>query len=173
MATTDTLFAGRRSHMAWHGWVSLATRLVLAGVWIYAASSKLGKPLTSARAVQAYQIFSYDVASMIGQALPIVELALGLLLLAGLFTRFSAAASAVLLVVFMAGIGSAWARGLQIDCGCFGGDGTLALGRKPEYVQEILRDVALLTCAAWLMWRPRGRFGLDARLDQRPGGTGS
>ncbi len=150
----------------WQRWVSLAARLFLAGVWIYAASSKIGKPLTSARAVQAYQIFPFDVAAAIGQALPVIELALGILLLVGLFTRFSAVASAALLVVFMAGIGSAWARGLQIDCGCFGGDGSLDFGRQPAYLQEILRDLGFLVVAAWLAWRPASPYSVDARLDR-------
>ncbi len=152
----------------WVRWVSLAARLVLAGVWIYAASTKIGRPLTSARAVQAYEIFPYDVAAVIGQALPIIELALGLLLLIGLFTRVSAGLSLLLLVVFMAGIASAWARGLEIDCGCFGGDGSLALGQEPQYLQEILRDIGYAACAAWLLWRPRSPLSVDARLERAP-----
>lgn len=154
----------------WARWVSLLARLVLAGVWIYAASTKIGRPLTSARAVQAYEIFPFDVAAMIGQALPIIELALGILLLIGLFTRVSAALSLVLLAVFVAGIASAWARGLQIDCGCFGGDGSLALGQEPQYLQEILRDIGYAACAAWLVWRPRSPYSVDSRLEPSPAG---
>lgn len=112
----------------WQRWVSLAARLALAAVWLYAASTKPGKPLTSARAVQAYDIFPYDLAGLIGQALPVVELALGLLLLVGLFVRPVAILSGILLVVFIAGIASAWARGLRIDCGCFGGGGAPGVG---------------------------------------------
>ena len=145
---------------AWQGWVSLLVRLVLAGVWIYAASSKIGRPLTSARAVQAYQIFPFDVAAVIGQALPIVELALGALLLLGLFTRFSAAASAVLLLVFMAGIASAWARGLQIDCGCFG-DGGADPDAFGKYPWEIARDVGLLLLSLLVVWLRRTPLALD------------
>lgn len=168
-------------HAPWQRWVSLLARLALAAVWIYAASTKLGKPLTSARAVQAYQIFPYDVAGVIGQALPVVELAIGLLLLVGLFVRPMAICSAALLVVFMAGIASAWARGLSIDCGCFGGDGSLPWDAEPAYLQEILRDVAFLALAAWLILRPRSPLAVDNRLDGSasaghrapPGGNGT
>ena len=47
----------------------------------------------------------------------------GLCLLCGLVTRVAAVVSAVLQLAFIIGISSAWARGLQIDCGCFGGGG--------------------------------------------------
>lgn len=148
-------------------WVSTAARLLLAGVWIYASVTKIPKPSESARAVQAYQLLPYDLAAHVGRILPILELALGLLLLIGLFTRFSAVVSAVLLVVFIAGIASAWYRGLQIDCGCFGGDGTLSYGRKPEYTAEIVRDVLFLAGAAWLALKPVSRFSVDGYLDSR------
>ena len=51
---------------------------------------------------------------------------LGLFLLAGLLTRWVAGAALVLLVVLIAGIAQSWARGLSIDCGCFGGGGQVA-----------------------------------------------
>ena len=146
-------------------WVGLAARLGLATVWIYAASTKLGKPLTSARAVQAYEIFPYDMAGLIGQALPVLEVAVGLLLLVGLFTRPIAVVSVLLLVVFIAGIASAWARGLSIDCGCFGGGGALAWDQQPEYGQEIARDVGFLALAGWLVVRPRSPLAVDNRFE--------
>ena len=52
----------------------------------------------------------------------------------------------MLLVVFLAAVGSAWARGLQIDCGCFGNGGQVAAG-ETAYPLEVLRDVALLLVA--------------------------
>lgn len=150
---------------SWQRWVSLAARLGLATVWIYAASTKLGKPLTSARAVQAYEIFPYDMAGLIGQALPVLKVAVGLLLLVGLFTRPIAVVSVLLLVVFIAGIASAWARGLSIDCGCFGGGGALAWDQQPEYGQEIARDVGFLALAGWLVVRPRSPLAVDNRFE--------
>ncbi|MBW3086390.1 hypothetical protein KEM60_02608 [Austwickia sp. TVS 96-490-7B] len=153
--------------VAWYPWLTIASRLVLAVVWIYASVTKIDRPTTSARAVQAYQLFSFDLAAMIGQSLPIVELALGVLLLVGLFTRPSGFISAVLLVFFIIGIGSAWARGLRIDCGCFGGDGSLAPGADPSYWVEIVRDMAFLVCAGWLCWRPESHWSVDRLIDNR------
>jgi hypothetical protein len=63
--------------------------------------------------------------------------------------------------VFIGGIASAWARGLRIDCGCFGGGGELAAGSSPTYFWEIARDVALLAVAVYLVWRPTSRLAVD------------
>lgn len=143
--------------------VGLAARLLLGGVMLVAGALKVAKPEVSARAVQAYQLLPFDLAAYIGYGLPILELVLGALLIAGLFTRTAAAVSGVLLVAFIVGIASAWARGLSIDCGCFGEGGTIAPS-ETRYLEEILRDVGLLLCAAWLVIRPRTAYSLERTL---------
>ena len=100
-----------------------AVRGGLALVWLYAGATKVGDLAASGRAVHAYQIMPYELSQVVGAALPFVEIALGVLLLLGVATRLAAGVSAALLVIFIAGIVSAWARGLAIDCGCFGTGG--------------------------------------------------
>ncbi|MGV9766957.1 MauE/DoxX family redox-associated membrane protein [Micromonospora tulbaghiae] len=145
-------------------WLGVAARLGLAAVWLIAGGTKVGDLAASGRAVNAYQVLPYDLATVIGAALPFVELALGVLLLAGLATRISAGVSAALLVVFIAGIASAWARGLAIDCGCFGSGGQLAAGQTPSYLPEILRDLGFLVLAGFLLIWPRTPFSVDGWL---------
>jgi uncharacterized membrane protein YphA (DoxX/SURF4 family) len=113
--------------------------------------------------VQAYQLLPFDVAAYIGYGLPIVEIIVGVLLVLGLFTRFSAVIGSLLMVAFIIGIASAWARGLSIDCGCFGNGGTIAAAQT-QYPQEIARDAGLLLCGLWLVIRPRTMFGLERTL---------
>ena len=145
-------------------WISTAARLGLAAVWLVAGGLKVGDLAASGRAVNAYQIFPYEVAKVIGAAQPFLEIALGLLLLIGLAVRLSAGIGAVLLVIFIAGIASAWARGLQIDCGCFSKGGELGAGQVPTYGWEILRDVGFLLLAGILLVKPRTRLSLDGLL---------
>ncbi len=141
-------------------WVNIALRVVLGGVFIVAAVSKMPDPGAELRAVRAYRLVPESLVPTVAFGLPAVELVIGLALIAGLFLRFAALASGLLLVVFIGGVASAWARGLSIDCGCFGGGGQVAPGQT-QYVQELVRDALLLLCAAFLVWRPRGRFGVD------------
>lgn len=144
-------------------WVGLLARLCLAGVLGYAGWTKIIDLPGSLQSVLAYEIVNYDLARWISIFLPLVELALAFLLLLGLLTRPAAVLSAALMVVFIAGIVSAWARGLTIDCGCFGTGGHVAPDQT-QYLSEILRDLAFLGLAVWLSVWPRTRWAFDNRL---------
>ncbi|MDQ3151159.1 MAG: DoxX family membrane protein [Actinomycetota bacterium] len=151
-------------------WVSTAARWLLGGVWMVAGATKVTDLDGSVRAVRAYRLLPEPLAQVVGAGLPVAEIALGLLLIAGLGVRAGAMASAVLLIVFMAGIGAAWARGLRIDCGCFGAGGDLAAGERPRYGAELARDAGLLLAAGWLAWRPGSRLAVDGALVERHSG---
>jgi uncharacterized membrane protein YphA (DoxX/SURF4 family) len=142
-------------------WLGTLARVALAAVWLIAGGSKVGNLAGSGRTVAAFRLMPVEAARIVGAALPFVELALGVLLLIGLATRLAAAVSAALLIVYIVGIAAAWARGLNIDCGCFGGGGQLAPGRHPSYLPDILRDVGLLAVAGFLLIWPRTRLALD------------
>ena len=145
------------------GVVGLLARLILGVVLVVAGGLKLTSPATSARAVRAFQILPYDFAGYVGYALPVVEILIGLLLVVGLLTRASAVVGGLLMLAFIIGISSAWMRGLNIDCGCFGGGGTIGAA-ETQYGLELLRDLGLAACAAWVGVRPRTALSLDQHL---------
>ena len=153
-----------RPTMAWRPWAGTVLRVGLGVVAVYAAFTKISDLPASVRAVRAYELLPEGLAVLVGNGLPLVELILGVLLIAGLFTRISAAAFGLLLVAFIIGIGSAWARGLSIDCGCFGGGGAIDPD-KTAYALEIARDLGLLAVAAVLVRWPRARLSLDSALN--------
>jgi uncharacterized membrane protein YphA (DoxX/SURF4 family) len=144
-------------------WIGTAARLGLAAVWGLAGFAKIGDPEAAAQAVRAYRLLPEALVKPFGYGLPFLEIALAVLLLLGLLTRIAAGLSAVLLLVYIGSIASVWARGISIDCGCFGGGGAVSAS-KTAYLQEILRDVGFLLLAAWLLWRPRTRLSLDRTL---------
>jgi uncharacterized membrane protein YphA (DoxX/SURF4 family) len=144
-------------------WVGLLARVVTGGVWVVAGALKLPDPAASVRAVRAYDLLPEAVVPTVGHLLPVVEVVVGLLLLLGLLTRPAAVVSSLLFVAFIAGISAAWARGMSIDCGCFGGGGFDADARE-KYPWEIARDVGLLAASVWLVVRPSSRLSLDRRL---------
>lgn len=143
--------------------VATAFRVALAAVWLYAGASKISDPDASGRAVRAYQILPDGMAKAVGFGLPFVEITVGLLLLAGIGVRVLAGVSIVLLGVFVGAIISAWARGLTIDCGCFGGGGTVAAD-KTRYGREIGRDLLFVAMAGFLLYWPWTRLALDNLL---------
>lgn len=147
--------------------VGLVARLVLGGVLLVAGGLKVTTPESLAKATQAYQVLPHDVATYVGYSLPIIEVILGLLLIVGLFTRISAVISSFLMVAFIIGIAQAWARGLTIDCGCFGGGGTVD-AEDTQYLQRIIEDIGLLACGLWLSWRPQSFLSLERLLFRAP-----
>jgi uncharacterized membrane protein YphA (DoxX/SURF4 family) len=144
-------------------WFGLVARLVTGGVWIVAGALKLPYPADSVRAVRAYDLLPEAVVPAVGHLLPVLEVVIGLCLVLGVLVRSSAVVSALLFVAFIIGISSAWARGLSIDCGCFGGGGEIP-DAAAKYPGEIARDVGLLALSAWLVVRPRSRLALDRVL---------
>jgi uncharacterized membrane protein YphA (DoxX/SURF4 family) len=143
--------------------VGTLARLGLAAVWLISGTLKAVDLDQTVVAVRAYDVLPRAVVDVVAAVLPFFEIALGLLLLLGIGTRLVAVVSGVLLLVFIAGVTQAWARGLSIDCGCFGGGGAVASGAT-AYVQEIMRDVGFLALAAWLVVRPHTLLSMDARL---------
>jgi uncharacterized membrane protein YphA (DoxX/SURF4 family) len=152
-----------RLTVAWP-WISTLARLGLAAIFLISGGLKVTDLAASGRAVNAYDLMSWETAKVVGAVQPFLEIAIGLLLLIGIATRLSAAIAAVLLVIFIGGIISAWARGLQIDCGCFSKGGELTGGRTAQYGLDILRDVGFGVLAGILLWKPRTRFSLDGLL---------
>jgi len=109
-------------------------RLALAAVFLFAAYAKL-KPQTPepwsvdsiktslsmfAMQVDSYQMLSSESADFVAHSLPFFELALGLWILSGIWLRISSVASTLLLGGFFAIMVRTYAKGLEINCGCFG-----------------------------------------------------
>lgn len=144
-------------------WVGTAARLVTGVVWIWAGAAKLGDSYQSVQAVRAYDLLPGALVEPVGYLLPVLEVVVGAALVLGLLTRGAAVISALLFVAFIVGIASAWARGLEIDCGCFGGGG-YDPNASSQYPWEIARDAALLLASLFLVRWPRTRLALDTVL---------
>jgi uncharacterized membrane protein YphA (DoxX/SURF4 family) len=144
-------------------WLATAGRLLLGGVLVVAGALKLPDPAAAERAVRAYQLLPEALVAPVAFGLPALEIVVGLALIVGIYVRTAAVASAVLMVVFLAGVISAWARGLQIDCGCFGDGGVVPEG-ETAYPSEVARDIGLLLVALALARWPSSRLAMGGRL---------
>jgi uncharacterized membrane protein YphA (DoxX/SURF4 family) len=151
------------------GWVALVStlaRLGLAVVWLVSGAIKAADPEQTWVAVNAYHVLPAQAVELVAAGLPWFELALGVLLLLGAAVRPVAMLAGLLLLAFIAGVSQAWARGLYIDFGCFGGGGDVA-PEQTRYGTELLRDAGFLALAMWLVFCPRTRFALDRVLARR------
>ncbi|HET9257453.1 MAG TPA: MauE/DoxX family redox-associated membrane protein [Pseudonocardiaceae bacterium] len=136
-------------------------RLGLAAVFLVSGAIKVLDPAQTRVAVGGYELLPADLVGPVATGLPLVELAVGTLLVLGATTRWVALAAGVLLLMLMAAVAQAWARGLSIDCGCFGGGGAVATG-DTRYPQELARDAGFVLLAVWLLMRPRTALSIDS-----------
>lgn len=143
--------------------MTLAARLILGGTLLVAGLLKVTQLDASVQSVRLYQLLPWETTAFVGAALPIIEIALGLLLITGTFTRVSAVLGSLLMVAFIIGIASVWARGISIDCGCFSPGGEVD-PTQTQYPLEIARDAGLLLAGLWTAWRPRSPFAVDGWL---------
>jgi uncharacterized membrane protein YphA (DoxX/SURF4 family) len=141
-------------------WIGLACRLTLGGVLFVAGYLKVGKTEISQMAVRSYELLPIPVANFLGLTLPFFEVVIGLLLIVGAATRVVAVLGGFTMFIFIIAIAQAWARGLNIDCGCFGGGGAVDPGQT-RYLQEILRDAGLVAMALFLIRYPVTKFSID------------
>lgn len=141
-------------------WLTLLARLILGGVLIVAGALKVGNLQKSAMSVRAYEMLPIWLANFFGYALPWVEIGIGALLVLGVAVRMMGALGALIMLGFIIAIAQAWARGLSIDCGCFGGGGAID-PEDTKYLSSILRDIGFLALGVLLYLYPKGRFALD------------
>lgn len=155
--------------------VSTLARIVAGLVFAVSGWTKFVDVEGTVRSVRAYDLLPESLVRVTGTGLPVLELGLAVLLLTGLATRLAAGLTGLLALVFLTAVASAWARGLSIECGCFGNGGFTA-DPVPGYVRELAIDTVLIGLAAWLLRHPASRFSLDGalRLDVtslKPGAT--
>jgi uncharacterized membrane protein YphA (DoxX/SURF4 family) len=125
----------------------VVARLAVAAVLIVAAIAKLRDPQAFAQDIANYRMLPASVVPAAAAALPGIELVLGAALALGIWTRGAGVASTGLLVVFTFAIGAALVRGIDIDCGCFGGHG------HPATWATFMRDVAFVAASGFVAWR--------------------
>ena len=141
-------------------WLTLLARLILGGVLLAAGGLKIGNLQKSAMSVRAYELLPTDLANFFGYVLPWIEIGMGLLLIVGAVVSVMGLLGALIMLAFVVAIAQAWARGLSIDCGCFGGGGEIDPG-ETKYLSTILRDLGFFLLGVYLYYFPKGRFGLD------------
>lgn len=144
-------------------WAALAARLLLFAVWLLAGVQKIGSPRELLRAVRAYDATPEWLSQVIAYGLPTVEIALAIVLLLGVATRYAAAVSAGLFAVFLIGLVQAAARGIKLECGCFGGGG---VSTTTNYTMDILRDLGLLAVALLLVVYPVSQLAIDQLITE-------
>lgn len=115
-------------------------RVLVAGVFIWAAIPKLLDPAAFATDISNYQVFPYWSWNLIAAIVPSLELVGALALLTGLGRKGAVALLGALDLAFIALIASVIVRDIDLSCGCFGHEEEAASIGWPT----LWRDVGLL-----------------------------
>ncbi|MFY7997248.1 MAG: MauE/DoxX family redox-associated membrane protein [Candidatus Kapaibacteriota bacterium] len=126
-----------------HPVIVLAARVVLGSVFVIAGVEKIVNPNAFAKAINNYQLVPFGALNLMALIMPWLEVLTGVFLIFGIRLRASSALVAAMLVVFLIAIGSAMARGLSIECGCYSQVG----GGEIVGWKKVFEDVALLVLA--------------------------
>ena len=138
-----------------------AIRLLLAGIFLAAGVSKVLDPIRFTNVVRDFELVHDPWAAWLAMGLPWLEIFTAIAILTPWFALGGTLLAGGMLTVFIGALASAWARGMAIDCGCFGGGGDLL----HSYMDVIsLRVLLLVLCGLvfWLLWQ-------DAKRQQASG----
>jgi uncharacterized membrane protein YphA (DoxX/SURF4 family) len=134
-------------------------RIGLGAIFIVAGLSKIGHAALFASEIAGFRLLPQAIVPALALGLPFLELLLGAYLVIGLFSRASAWIAAALLLVFDLAIASAVARGLAVNCGCFGPNDTTTTSWG-----EVGRDALFVVLAVVVALCAPGALALDRRI---------
>lgn len=121
-------------------------RIALATIFIYAAWVKIKDPWQMfAMSIDSYKLLPLWAVEWTARVLPWVELAVGMMLLAGVWLRVGTAAASAMLLVFFVLMVRAYAKGMEISCGCFGPGDIISW-------RTLVRDGSMLAGALFITW---------------------
>lgn len=137
-----------------HTAFGLLARVIVGGVFVMYAVDKIAAPADFALSIERYQLLPFAMVNLLAIVLPWLELVVGLCLLLGVRLRINAVLAALMLAVFIGAIGSAMARGLEINCGCSAHSETVGWGK-------IVEDVVYLLLALRIAIKPDRILALE------------
>lgn len=146
--------------------VALIARLVVGGLFVFAAGVKLSNPQLFVESVMAFKIFDGGkplpdhLATLAAFAIPWTELMCGTLLILGLWTRSAALLLAGLLAMFIVALVLVLRLPGPIECGCFG-KFEVPCG-KIVGPCHVVRNSFLLCLTGMVLLGGAGRWSIDA-----------
>lgn len=128
----------------------LVARLILAGVFVSAALPKVQDPVAFASSVEGFRVIGPGLSNWVALILPWLELITGIGILLPWIRRSSGIIIATLLLLFITLHASAWIRGLEISCGCFGSETS---SEPTSYLRLIVRNTLLFAACLLTIYK--------------------
>lgn len=127
---------------------NLFLRVALAGLFFYAGGVKLMDPATFQSDITNFNLLPWALAGVAAIYLPWLEIIAAGALLGR--SRGAAFLLGLLMTAFTLAVATAWARGLDINCGCFG-----ASDSPTNYPRKVAENVAIIAVLGGWLWLDR------------------
>lgn len=145
-----------RSHRS-ESTLLLTCRFVAGGALLLAGFLKLRNPTSFMLSINSFELAPQALIPFAAYLMPWLEIALGLLLVYGFWTRAAAMLATGLYAMFTVAIASVIVRGMSLDCGCFGDFfGSGAVGWH-----TVGRNLVFVVASGLVWWRGPGLASLD------------
>jgi putative oxidoreductase len=144
-------------------WLAVPARWYVGVLFVGACLHKIADPRSFAVDVATYDILPLALVNVTAIVLPWVELVAGSMLLAGWRARAAALLVFGMMLVFIAALVVALARGLDMSCGCFASQGA---NEDPISRLTVLRDLGWLALAGFVFACDRGLVGVDGLIER-------
>ena len=138
----------------------LLFRIFLGLLFIYAGIEKISDPAAFSNAIYNYKLLPFSLVNFFAITLPWIELSAGLLLLFGVYVKENSSIVAALLIIFFIAIAISLARGLNIECGCFGTSTGANVG-----LIKLVENLVLILASSLLMKFGSEKFSLRENSD--------
>lgn len=123
-------------------------RWLIGGLFLFAGVLKARNPAQFAADISNYQLLPWEAAVAAALYIPWVEILSGVGLIANWNRPGALRILLLLTLIYFQALLSAWMRGLNIECGCFG----KALASS-NYLILFVRDILILAALLWLLFR--------------------
>jgi len=100
--------------------LTVLVRLIVGGIFLISGLAKIADPVRFLLTLREFQLLPNALESFLAVYLPWLEFLLGLCIVVGILHRTASLMIAGLNGAFIIAIGSVMARGIEVDCGCFG-----------------------------------------------------
>jgi len=138
-------------------YVQIVLQIIIGAVFLYASYNKLFDQQGFAKSIYGYKFIPDFLINIMAIIVPSLEFIAGIFLMFGLFRKGSSLIIIVLLSVFLVALVQAYARGLDIDCGCFGSD-PAAKTTSTDILIRIFQDILLLAGAIIIFKFSRSKY---------------
>ena len=145
----------------------LFARLCLGGVFLASAITKMMDREGTAVSMSRYPFLPSGFGRFIAYTFPYLELAVGIMLVLGIFTRYTSVVSVGMYILFTGLITYDLTRGQNASCHCFG-----RLSAEKLTPMAVVRNLVLLAMSVLLFLSFDGWLAVDLALNDSLSGLG-